>query len=118
MYNRLYKGGSNLDGGTLIQLRNLINRRNVATDISGRFNEAVNFFELVVRCHITAAAMHYFGMKSVSDEPTLNFPILAKSATDKWSYLKPMVTGIIDRYVVVDQMRQVQKKSNPEPSCS
>ena len=43
MYNRLYKGGSNLDGGTLIQLRNLINR-NVATDISGRFNKAVDFF--------------------------------------------------------------------------
>ena len=64
MYNRFYKGGSNLDGSTLIQLRNLINRRNVATDISGWFNEAVDFFELVVLRHITAAAMHYFGMNA------------------------------------------------------
>ena len=109
MYNRLYKGGSNLDGGTLIQLRNLINRRNVATNISGRFNQAVDFFELVVRCYITAAAMHYFGMKYVSDEPKLNFPILAKSARDKWCYLKQMVTSIIDRYVVVDQMQTATK---------
>ena len=116
MYNRLYKGGSNLDGGTLIQLRKLINRRNVATNISGRFNQAVDFFELVVRCYITAAAMHYFGMKCVSDEPKINFPVEAKLARDKWSYLKAMVTGIIDRYVVVDQMQQIQKKT--EPSCA
>ena len=49
VYNRLYRGGSNHKGGTLLQLRNLINRRNVATDISGQSNEAIDFFELVVR---------------------------------------------------------------------
>ena len=41
---QLYNGGSDLDGGTLIQLRNLINRHNVAADISGRFNEATMIF--------------------------------------------------------------------------
>ena len=108
MYNRLYKGGSNLEGGTFIQLRNLINRRNVATDVSGRFNQAVDFFELVVRCHITAAAMHYFGMKNVSDVPTQNFPLMAISTKDKWYILKKTVVRIIDRYVIVDQMQQLQ----------
>ena len=57
-------------------------------------------------------------MKTVSDEPTLNFPVLAKSAMDKWTYLKSMVTGIIDRCVVVNEIQQVQNKSDPEPSCS
>ena len=32
LFTHLYKGGSNNDRGTLIQLRNLINRRNVAND--------------------------------------------------------------------------------------
>lgn len=108
MYNRLYKGGSNLEGGTLIQLRNLVNRRNVGTDISGRFNQAIDFFELVVRCHITAAAMQFFGMNYVSDVPTQNFPSVAISK-DKWHVLKQSVACIIDRYVTVDQMQGLQK---------
>ena len=90
-------------------MRNLINRRNVATDISGRFNQGVDFFELVVRCHITAAAMHFFGMKSVSDVPTQNFPVISISKKDKWSVLKQTVACIIDRYVIVDQMQQLPK---------
>ena len=113
MYNRLYKGGSNLHGGTLIQLRNLINRPSVASDISGRINQAVDFLNwwLPGNCYITTAAMHYFGMKCVIDEPKLNFLTMAKSTRDKWSFLKQMVTGIIDRYVIVDQMQQVQEKT-------
>ena len=50
-----------------MQLRNLINRRNVASDTTGKFNATVDFFELVVECHITAAAMNYFGMQSPDD---------------------------------------------------
>ena len=46
--------------GTLVQLRNLINRRNVANDVSGRFNASIDFFELVTKCHIVAAAMDFF----------------------------------------------------------
>jgi len=59
IFNKLYKHGSNLDKGCLLQLRNLINRRNVASDTTGRFNATVDFFELVVEFHITAAAMDY-----------------------------------------------------------
>ena len=114
MYNRLYKGGSNLEEGTLIQLRNLINRRNVATDVSGRFNQAIDFFELIVRCHITAATMHYFGMASTADMPRQNFSLLASSSTDqKWCALKRAVSRIIDSYVVVDQLQKRSHQSFP-----
>lgn len=65
MFDHLYRGGSNCDGGTLLQLHNLINRRNVAKDVSGRFNECMDFFETVVKCHIIAAGMHFFGLKEV-----------------------------------------------------
>lgn len=62
MWHRLYKGGSSLEGGTLQQLRNLINRRNISatTNVTGRVNEVEDFLELIVRCHIVAAAMHFF----------------------------------------------------------
>ena len=75
MYNRLYKGGSNLEGGTLIQLRNLINGRNVATDISGRFNQAIDFFSVSGRFHITAAAMHYYIYQMCQDRTFLHLLI-------------------------------------------
>lgn len=38
---------------------------------------------------------------------------MAKSTRDKWSFLKQIVTGIIDRYFIVDQMQQVQEKTKP-----
>ncbi len=70
MFTRLYKGGSSLQGGTLLQLRNLVNRRNITRDTSGKCNESIHFYELVVRSHILAAAMNVFGMKTASDKPT------------------------------------------------
>ena len=55
IFSHLYKLGSNCDGGTLLQLRNLINRRNVAANLHGRFNATIDFMELVVNSHIIAA---------------------------------------------------------------
>ena len=69
MFDRLYRCGSNCDGGTLLLLRNLINRRNVAKDVNGRFNECIDFFEMVVKSHIIAAGMHFFGLKELSGNP-------------------------------------------------
>ena len=47
MFTRLYKSGSSMEGGTLVQLRNLLNRFNISSDISsdisGKFNAAINF---------------------------------------------------------------------------
>lgn len=81
MYNRLYKKGISNQGGTLLQLRNLIKLRNIAANISGRFNAAIDFFELVCKCHIVAAAMHFFGTVSIGDDPTCN---ALPSQVGKW----------------------------------
>ena len=70
--DRLYAKGSSLDRGTLLHLRNLINRRNIAKNISGRFNATVDFIETVTDCHIVAAAMNHFGMKMETDQPSTN----------------------------------------------
>ena len=59
-----------MDGGTLYQLRNLINRRNVVSDPSNNVNACEDFLELVVTAHVLAAFMTILGMKCLSDDPT------------------------------------------------
>lgn len=109
MFDRLYKGGSNCDGGTLLQLRNLIYRRNVAKDVSGRFNECMDFFEMVVRSHIVAAGMQFFGLKELSSEPTAN-SIAASDVPCKkrWKVLSHVIGRFVDRYVIVHKHAEIQ----------
>ena len=70
IFKQLYKPGSSLQGGTLLQIRNLINRRNISVNVSGKFNEVLDFFSLVLLAHVLAASMHFFGMSAVTDHAT------------------------------------------------
>ena len=89
-----------MQGGTLLQLRNLINRRNISADISGKFNEALDFFELVVVAHILAAAMHFFGMSTCTDSPSRN-ALPDTTHTTQWPVLRHAIERLVDRYVMV-----------------
>ena len=106
MFDHLYKTGSNCDGGTLLQLWNLVNRRNIAKDVTRRFNETTDFVELVINCHIVAAGMKFFGLKSVSGEPTYN-PSIMKAKNEpkerQWKQIKVLVGQLVDRYVQPSQ---------------
>ena len=42
IYDCLYKGGSSPDGGTLTQLLYMLNRHDIGSDVTGRFNTAVD----------------------------------------------------------------------------
>lgn len=92
-----------MEGGTLLQLRNLINRRNISSDISGKFNAAIDFFELVVTGYILAAAMHYFHLTSLEGIPTKNVISPSTNSKDSWTTLKHAVERIVDRYVMVNE---------------
>lgn len=56
--------------GTLYQLRNLINRRNVVKNPEKNFNACDDFIQLVITSHILTAALEVLGMKSLSDTPS------------------------------------------------
>lgn len=115
IFNRLYRSSSSLEGGTLFQLRNLINQRNIKQDISGKFNEATDFFELVVTAYIVAAALHFFGMKSVTDIPTKNSPCVPSDrTTDLWAILQASSEKIVDRYVVVHESCPINTTTSPK----
>ncbi len=92
-----------MDGGTLQQLRNLINRRNISASasVSGRVN-----LELIIRCHVVAFAMHYFSMGSVDDEPhTSAFPanVAALPLNERWKLFFARLCQIVDKYIVPKQ---------------
>ena len=69
LWKRLYKTTSGRDRGTLCQLRNLINRRNVTKSPKNDVNAAEDFLEVVVVGHILTAVMSYLGMSSLHDKP-------------------------------------------------
>lgn len=69
IWKRLYRCSSACDGGTLYQLRNLINRRNVTKKPKDAVAPCEEFFSLVTEAHIICAAMTTFGMQSVADKP-------------------------------------------------
>lgn len=69
IWKHLYKVESQMDKGTLYQLRNLINRRNVGNNPFKDVNAHEDFFLLIVDSHILAAAMEMLGMGSLDDEP-------------------------------------------------
>lgn len=67
---RLYSTSSGMDCGTLFQLRNLLNRRNVRKDPTDDVNACEDFFMTVTEGHILAVVMEEFGMSSLEDTPS------------------------------------------------
>ncbi len=60
-----------MGAGTLFQLRNLTNRRNVKKDPADNVNASEDFFLTVTEGHIHAAAMQVFGMHDIVRWQTL-----------------------------------------------
>lgn len=86
-----------------MQLKNIINRRNIGKDITGRVNEIEDFFELVVNCHLISATMHYFSMESLSDTPHSNgfdMHISEKSLNERAKVFRSRMEEIIAQYVI------------------
>lgn len=54
-----------------MQLRNVINRRNVVNDPKENVNACDDFFTLVVNCHFLVVVMKKLGMSDLDDAPTV-----------------------------------------------
>lgn len=104
IWSRLYSTESSMDGGTLHQLRNLINRVNVSRkELKHQVNEVEDFLELVTECHLISAAMHFFGMKSVDDPPSrsgFSDEINHLPLYQRKKIFSDRMAAIIDEYVV------------------
>lgn len=69
IWKRLYSCSSAKEGGTLYQLRNLINRRNITSYPSKNVAPSEDFVQTVLEAHILAAAMEAFQMEALNDTP-------------------------------------------------
>lgn len=102
IWKRLYKTTSGMERGTLYQLRNAINRRNVPKSCKNDMNACEDFFELVVSGHILVAVMDFLGMSSVDDTPssTLISPdIWMLSDEERTSILMGVAAQVVNKHV-------------------
>lgn len=84
--------------------RNMINRRNVKSDVSAAANACRRFFTIEVESRIIAGAMSVLGMESL-DEEKADFPINEMSTKEeKKSFLRETATLVVDKFVI-DQQR-------------
>ena len=56
--------------GTLFQLRNLINRKNVVVNPKSNFNLCDDFIQTIISSYILATALNILGMKALEDTPS------------------------------------------------
>lgn len=80
----------------------LVHWFNYATSLIGEMYQWtiqwINFFELVVNCHIIAAGMHFFGLNTMADQPRYNsFPMHQKWTESQWKVLSTAVGKMIHR---------------------
>lgn len=105
-----------MEKGTLYQLRNLINRRNVTKAVKSDVNSNEDFLEVVVKAYILVAAMDYLGMSALDSQPlpTVVSPdIWMLDDATRRSVLTEISTSIVDKHVdLATEFR------NPPPDAS
>lgn len=93
------------------------NRSSEHRRVKGHVNEIEDFLEIVVRCHLIAAALNFFAMDSIDDKPKANaFPhaFFSFPIPKKREIVLSKLHEIIDRYVVPKQFSLVQSNQETE----
>ena len=86
-----------MDTGTLFQLRNVINRWNVITDVSKDLTACEEFMQLATIAHVVSAAIHIAGVTNMSE---LSSKIMS---TDKpMAAVKSLVKTLISEMVRIE----------------
>ena len=126
----MYKTSSASDHGTLYQIRNLIQRRNVGKKPKKDFNAHDSFFNLVTTSHILAAATEVLGMDNLDDTPCeLLVPkdVHTLPKSDRSAILDHICHVIVHSYVdlhhsvkvrVQDPVSTVTDSSKSEDGCN
>lgn len=97
--DRFYKTASAREAGTLYQLRNTINRRNVVKNVSADYHAVGSFIDLVTSAHVIAAALKAFGMSNIED-PCPKIPMFTDQADEgsRKRLLDKIVGDMVDTF--------------------
>ena len=100
-----------MDTGTLFQLRNVINRRNVITDVSKDLTACKEFMQLATIAHVMSAAIHIAGVTNMSE---LSSKIMS---TDKpMAAVKSLVKTLISEMVRIEYIAGTSESTCPSIS--
>lgn len=77
--DKYFKPESCREQGTLYQLKNLVNRRNVSKNVSSNYHAASEFIDLVTDCHVIAACLEYCGMGNLESQCKKNTNCITSS---------------------------------------
>ena len=91
-----------MQGGTLFQLRNMLNRRNISTSVKANVNAWEDFMDVITKGHILTAALEYLGMTSldgVPDPSKIDTNIWMEDDNYRREKLLDIATKIVDKHV-------------------
>ena len=99
IFRYYYSKDSIADHGTIYQLRNVLERTNVVRKPIDNFNACDDFFVLVVKSHIVAAAMEVLGIKAVNQVPSENENDWMETKENRKQKLDSIARSIVDRFI-------------------
>ena len=98
-----YNQSASCDHGTLCQLKNLINYRNIKSHPKEDFRACDDFLKLAVNGHVVAAAMQVLNINSISDIPLNCECDWMLSASERSEKLNDIICdSIIKRFITLD----------------
>eukprot|EP00794_Sanderia_malayensis_P002297 gene2297-2644_t len=101
-YDKFYGTKSAADKCTLYNDRLCINRRNVTTDVSRKFEACKRFFLLEIEARVVAAVLQLLEIGSITDEPSnerLPLELLEASSSEKATFLHNLTSKVVDMVV-------------------
>ena len=105
LFTRYAKCASAAEPGTLSYLCNIINRRNVTGHVSKEMNAVEDFLHSVLHSSAAAAMASYFGMDTITSEPTSHgwsAPlVMAGTAPSlKWTFLSTTLAQFVTQHIM------------------
>ena len=101
-YNLLFSAASVNEKGTLKYFRKKLNRKNVTPNkVVDSYEGCEEFFISVGKAYIIVAAMHFFGMNDLNDQPA-DFPKDIEQATKevKLDYIDTKLDSFVKQFVI------------------
>ncbi len=116
--DKFYLPASANEGGTLFQLRNVLNRRNVVSKVSKNYHATGAFIDLVLEAHIIVAIMQHLEMDDVNQTPSM-FPrrLHLVDRAGRKRFLKNLIGTVIDSFIFGPMVQSLQRVADPEANA-
>ena len=122
-YNAFYHPQSSADKCILFSDRNLINRRNVSTEVKAKYSSCKQFFNISLEARIVAKTLQLLDIENVDDLPCEeHLPADNLKSADKQvkkMFLNKLATNVVEKFVLQEAktnkiLQDVRRKQESE----